>query len=609
MIVTGALQDDGVFETVQPSRVEVARSYSFQPECIGDISRSGQMLIDAVPLTQTVPSVSYAYESSVQASPAVQNRLPMASPEVVFRSVAAPVGRPQAASLAVTPGAPLSPMIEGSRSILAPAASVSVTPGVPLSPMAEASRSILAPAASISVLPGMPSSPMADTRATPVMVSREMPMLLTRDVPPRQEVITQAISQTPATAQLQLQIVQQQQQAQRQAALQQVDSQISASLSEERPRIYSAVQEMVDKSARSCSETLNSEMSKLLSTVQTMVNAVSTSCDERLVRLEVDRAARTTTMQAFKRDIDTLQEQFGSLSMSKSMSSDVLTKEREEMLRKVDASTKEVRNQYHSVIASLASQKEEQAKVDSAFVELRNDQRSLLYKLEQQSNDLQGLQSRAEKTMSDLQVKVNLRLQGFLTEMEAVRNSGNVPERVVRLEGKTEELYQAFLDHDIAEVRRVVNAGSQQTDQRMSELRTQLRAELDAMSEKSEKLSRSIGGGMSAEDRSKILTVERSVVELRNMVNAKNTSSRSTADALISKDIQDLHGRVSAESTARLDLSQSLDAYRNAYLQTTTELRQELDVALEKVTRLEASRRTYEGNDRISRRPSAYSMA
>merc|ERR1719156_173749 len=119
------------------------------------------------------------------------------------------------------------------------------------------------------------------------------------------------------------------------------------------------------------------------------------------------------------------------------------------------------------------------------------------------------------------------------------------------------------------------------------------------MSEKSEKLSRSIGGGMSAEDRSKILTVERSVVELRNMVNAKNTSSRSTADALISKDIQDLHGRVSAESAARLDLSQSLDAYRNAYLQTTTELRAELDIALEKLNRFESSRRSSERRDYV----------
>merc|ERR1712146_129780 len=128
---------------------------------------------------------------------------------------------------------------------------------------------------------------------------------------------------------------------------------------------------------------------------------------------------------------------------------------------------------------------------------------------------------------------------------------------------------------------------------------TELRAELDALNK------RGFGGGISSEDRGKLLALERSVGEVRNLVNAKTSNSRGDSrgsDALITKDIQELHARVSGESAARLDLSQSLDAYRNAYLQTTTELRAELDMALEKLARLE-SRRNIQSNSRLEQVP------
>lgn len=376
---------------------------------------------------------------------------------------------------------------------------------------------------------------------------------------------------------------------------------VSQMMQEERPRIYSAIQDMIQQSMKAHSERLGAEVGK----VTAMVNAVSATCDERLIRLEVDRAARNTHLQGYRRDVDGLQKQINELSQTKAGGSDVLVIEHEESLVRIDSITKEMKNQYHTLIAGLSCQKSEQAKVDQTLADLRKEQRSILERLEQQNEDREGLQGRVEKTVADLRARVNQSLQGFMGEVESLRALGSLPGRVVRLEEKTEEIYVAFLDQDITGLTRLVRAETQARiglsesldAYRQSYLQTtnELRVELAGILEKQTRV------GATAEDRGRIATIERSLSEVRNVVSTQTANSRIDirgSDALLTKDIQELSGRVSAESAARLDLTSSLDAYRGAYVQTTTELRAELDVAREKLARLEATLRSELRRDR-----------
>lgn len=376
---------------------------------------------------------------------------------------------------------------------------------------------------------------------------------------------------------------------------------VSGMMQQERPRIYSAIQDMIQQSMKAHSERLNAEVSK----VTAMVNAVSATCDERLIRLEVDRAARNTHLHGYRRDVDGLQAQINELSQSKGGGSDVLVIEHEESLVRIDSITKDMKNQYHTLAAGFDSQKSEQAKVDQILADLRREQRSMLERLEQQNEDREGLQGRVEKTVADLRARVNQSLQGFMGEVESLRALGSLPGRVVRLEEKTEEIYCAFLDQDITGLTRLVRAETQARiglsesldAYRQAYLQTtnELRSELDGILEKQTR------AGATAEDRGRIATLERSLSEVRNMVSTQTANSRIDirgSDTLLTRDIQELSGRVSAESAARLDLTSSLDAYRGAYVQTTTELRAELDVAREKLARLEATLRSELRRDR-----------
>lgn len=380
---------------------------------------------------------------------------------------------------------------------------------------------------------------------------------------------------------------------------------VSGMLQQERPRIYSAIQDIIQQSIRTCSDGLNGEIAKVMS----MVNAVSATCDERLIRLEVDRAARNTHLQGYRRDVDCLQSQINELAQAKagssSESSDALGKEREETLVRINSITKDMRSQYHSLIAGLNSQKEQNTKVDQALVELRQRTAGMLERLQQQQEDKAGLEGKVEKAVGDLRAQVNTSLQGFQGEVQSLRALGDLPDRVVRLEDKNEELYRAFLDQDLGELTRVVRAESQARiglsesldsyRQAYLQTTTELRAQLDSIVQKQTL------AGATSEDRSRIGVLERSLSEVRNMVSTQTMNSRIEsrgADVFLTKDIQELSGRVSAESAARLDLSSSLDAYRSAHLQTTTELRAELDVAREKLARLESSVRSFDRREK-----------
>lgn len=117
---------------------------------------------------------------------------------------------------------------------------------------------------------------------------------------------------------------------------------------------------------------------------------------------------------------------------------------------------------------------------------------------------------------------------------------------------------RAEIEHTLQELRRATSSSAQDTSAR--ERCGQL-----------EKSSQEICTVMSK--RLSELTMRIDVFETRGMV---------------SKDVEELTRVVRNENAARVDMSQTLDAYRMAHLQTSTELRADLDVALEKLSRFES---------------------
>jgi len=132
---------------------------------------------------------------------------------------------------------------------------------------------------------------------------------------------------------------------------------------------------------------------------------------------------------------------------------------------------------------------------------------------------------------------------------------------------------------------------------RMAHLQTtsQLRAELDGSLEKMGRPP--VQGTEIASLAAKTAQIERAIVDIRTSFSGKFDSERTlngANESVLIKDIQELSRQVGAERTARTELSQALDSYRVAYLQTCTELRAELDGLLEKFARLDA--RVFEVN-------------
>jgi len=202
-------------------------------------------------------------------------------------------------------------------------------------------------------------------------------------------------------------------------------------------------------------------------------------------------------------------------------------------------------------MAHLQTTAEFRAEVDAVIEKLS--------RLEAMASDERGSREKAyqlERTLEDLRNSVTR----WVSELSG------------RMEGTSASEVQDLKRLVVAER----NAGA--------ELRAELRTELDRSS-------------ANAEDRSgreQTRRLEQTVADFRSQVTSRLSDLASRVesagpDVMTVKDIQELQRLVQGEQSARIDLSQSLDAYRMAHLQTCTELRAELDVALEKLARMESS--------------------
>jgi len=178
-----------------------------------------------------------------------------------------------------------------------------------------------------------------------------------------------------------------------------------------------------------------------------------------------------------------------------------------------------------------------------------------------------------------------------------IRNS--IGRRFGDIEAKLDA--SSYIAKDMQELKKLVNIEqSERSDLAQSfdthrksqqQMASELRAEIERSLQEIRRMS-----AMPAEDKSsrdRCTQLEKNSQEIRSLLSRRVTEVTTRLDVfegsgVMAKEMEELTRQVRAENVARVDISQTLDAYRMAHLQTSTELRADVDVALEKLSRLES---------------------
>lgn len=379
----------------------------------------------------------------------------------------------------------------------------------------------------------------------------------------------------------------------------------------ERSRLSSAMQEIVTQQSKSLTEVLNEEVHKVIH----MVNAVSNSCEERLVRLEADRSARATAFQGLKRDVDGLQAQISDLEQFRVIGAknEQAGKDREEVMMVLESVTNDIRNQHRSVLSGLAVQKEMQQRLGGALAEVRGDIETLASEVTNQKAALVGMTSQKDllvlqkdqQTIDKAIVELRRQTQQSLevirsecaTEVATLRQThiGGLVERLSVLEGKR-------LDGEVQELTRLIHterSGRNDLAQsvesyRASHLQTlaDLRSEMDTWLEKFSRMEMAVVEERGARERS--LFLEQSMNEIKNSSSRRFSDIESKLDGTgyVAKDVQELKKLIVIEQSERSDLAESFESHRKSQAQTFSQLREEIDTALQDLRRMSSSSAT-----------------
>jgi hypothetical protein len=145
---------------------------------------------------------------------------------------------------------------------------------------------------------------------------------------------------------------------------------------------------------------------------------------------------------------------------------------------------------------------------------------------------------------------------------------------------------------DIQEMRRLLHVEQTQRLEQFQSLEAYRKAQLQDNERMIERFNRVTTEP--SEDRvarERMLQAEKVIQEMRNafMRKLQEVASRLEMMEGSGKDIDELTRTLRTESAARAELSQTLDAYRVAHLRTSAELRADIDLASEKLSRLESS--------------------
>jgi hypothetical protein len=210
-------------------------------------------------------------------------------------------------------------------------------------------------------------------------------------------------------------------------------------------------------------------------------------------------------------------------------------------------------------------------KMDKAIAQLRNDQRIAFDKIAAQGDDIQlesrTLRSQINKAIQELSCEFSGKLQAVVGNNFV----NSIDDRIQRL------VRRSFAELDITDLKQALDF-ERQARVGLTEALDGYRASyLQSFTDLRLELSR-CSLGESGQNR--LALVERTLAEVKTAVTSR-TSGVETREFAILQDSQDFSRQVK-------DLSQSLDSYRNAHIQTSAELSSRIDWALDKLARLES---------------------
>jgi DNA repair exonuclease SbcCD ATPase subunit len=176
-------------------------------------------------------------------------------------------------------------------------------------------------------------------------------------------------------------------------------------------------------------------------------------------------------------------------------------------------------------------------------------------------------------------------LESSLNELRSVVNR-----RCGDLEVKVEAC--TYITKDVQDLKRDLTMEKSERVEQFQALEAHRRAHLQEFERVNERLNQVTSAPV--EDRAgreRCLQLERGHQEIRTVITRELQKYTSRFESLEGnfKDLEETTRSLRTEGAARTDLSQTIDAYRVAHLRTSAELRADLDLAMEKLGRLESA--------------------
>jgi len=368
--------------------------------------------------------------------------------------------------------------------------------------------------------------------------------------------------------------------------------------------LTSMVQDAVTQQFLKMKESMNNEMQRC---VQTLASKTQ-SCEELLQRLE-GAQGRQSTVGSLKQDLDRQKAQIEEIikgRLNVGAIQDQAQRERDEesaiIIDNMRQDMEVMRNQHRNSLSGNAATSEQQQRLEKEYLQMRQD----LEAMTAENQRYRNVQAKMELSLSDMQKKIadsgsNSKQVQQISEMSqqlfAQRDRQSQLERVImelrqEMQGASEEIEKLVAGlrhqqdrhkehtekfeehhknhHDLkSSIQDLWKTSQVAGEEAIADLKQQVEAGIT--NKKEQMLSASFGADIQA----RVEEIEEKVTRLQQEIELPNTHHKELAKT------------VGSESAARMELHQSVDAFRNSHVATASELREAVTVMQERVCILE----------------------
>jgi len=392
-----------------------------------------------------------------------------------------------------------------------------------------------------------------------------------------------------------------------------------------RAPLAALVQDTVTQQFLKIKESMDQEVQRCVQVMSLKTNM----CDDLLQRLEAERSrgmSSQSTLVGLRHDFDRQQAQISELVQSRLSTSAVQAqslRERDEELsltiENLRRDVEGIRNQNRNSLAGNVATSDQQQRVEKAYLEVRRDIEVMTADIQRNRN----AQTKTEKTMAemrkkpaedkglqlveisqqlamqqqyqqqvervvlelrkDLQGSIDIATSGLRVQKDRADEQQKITteqqKRIADLQGSLKIAVENVNQHwlNIVELKSIAEGNNNIGEAALTDFKRQM----ETAASGNQMLSASFGADL-------LTRVEKTEENFRRTTTLADQLQRLQREVeQRANHTQEMSKHVSAESTARIDLTQSLDAYRSAHLQTSSELRDAMMGLQERVAYME----------------------